>query len=131
MNTKIIMTLSALCLAVIGISLTFLPEEIADFAGLNSSKAIQLFFQLLGALYFAFAMLNYTAKGSLIGGIYNRPIALANFTHFFMGALALNKALFSNPGLPKIFWLVAATYGIFALLFALILFRHPLPANKV
>lgn len=65
------MTLSAISLALIGISLTFLPKEISDYIGTNSSRAFQLIIQLLGALYFAFAMLNWMVKGSAIGGIFS------------------------------------------------------------
>ena len=33
------------------------------------------------------------AKESLIGGIYNRPIAIGNFMHFAVGAMALIKII--------------------------------------
>ena len=38
-------------------------------------------------------MLNWMAKGTLIGGIYNKPIAIGNFTHFTIGGLALIKII--------------------------------------
>lgn len=126
MNTKLMMSLSTVTLAVIGISLTFLPNEIAEQFGLNTTKGFQLILQLLGALYFSFAMLNWMAKGSIIGGIYNRPIAVANLTHFMIGALALTKGLMNNQGLPYIIWILAGIYILFALVFALILFRDPI-----
>ena len=125
MNTKLIMTLSAVFLAIMGISLTFFPMEISDYFDLNSTKAFHLIGQILGSLYFAFAMLNWMTKGSFIGGIYNRPIAVANFTHFFIGGLALIKGVAANHGLPYIFWILAGIYSVFALLFGLILFRNP------
>jgi hypothetical protein len=68
-------------------------------------------------------MLNWMAKGSIIGGIYNRPIAIANFTHFVMGTLVLLKAL--DSALPWWLWALAGFYSIFAVLFAFLLFRHP------
>ena len=40
--------------------------------------------------------MNWTAKDSLIGGIYARPVSLANFGHFFAGALLLLKYQLSN-----------------------------------
>lgn len=125
MNTKLIMTLSAVFLAIMGISLTFFPMEISDYLDINSTKVLHLIIQILGSLYFAFAMLNWMTKGSFIGGIYNRPIAVANFTHFFIGGLALIKGVAANHGLPYIFWILAAIYSVFALLFGLILFRNP------
>src|SRR6201985_830012 len=92
-TTKLIMTLSAVFLAVIGISLTFLPAEIGGITGIAPDKTFTVILQLLGALYFSFAMLNWMAKGTLIGGIYGKPVSIANLTHFVIGALALTKLL--------------------------------------
>jgi hypothetical protein len=125
MNTKLVMALSAIFLAVIGISLTFMPQEIAAFTGLGFTKIYQLQLQILGALFFAFAMLNWMAKGSIIGGIYNRPIAIANFTHFFIGGVALVKAVAGNIHLHYTVWILAIFYSIFAILFGIIFSKHP------
>ena len=74
MNTKSLMTLSAIILALIGISLIFLPKEILEYLELSVSETLQLLMQIIGSFYFAFAILNWMSKGSIIGGIYNRPI---------------------------------------------------------
>jgi hypothetical protein len=123
------MTLSAIFLALVGIALSFFPGEIAVFIGAGYAQTFRLILQLSGALYFAFAMLNWMAKGGHIGGIYNRPIAIANFTHFLMGGLALIKALMNHPGITPVIWVLAGLYSIFAVLFGLILFRNPV-SNK-
>lgn len=125
MNTKVIMTSSALLLAFTGVSLTFLPTEFATYIGTEATITSQLMMQMLGALYFAFAMLNWMAKGSAIGGIFNRPIAIANFTHFFIGGMALIKGLMNHQGLPSVFWVLAGLYAVFAVLFGLVLSRNP------
>ena len=125
MNTKLILTVCVIFLAGAGLSLTFLPEEISAYINISSAKPFLLVLQILGALYLSFAMLNWMVKGSLIGGIYNKPIAMANFMHFFIAGLALIKGLLSNPGLPYAVWAFAGVYSIFALLFGLIAFRHP------
>ena len=131
MNTKLILTLSAFFLALIGLTLTFLPEEIMEFAGVPSSKTVQLILQILGALYFGFAMLNWMAKGSTIGGIYNRPISIANLTHFLVGALALIKGLMNNPDLPFVIWILTGLYSIFAVLFGFLFSRNPVSDKKM
>jgi hypothetical protein len=78
--------------------------------------------QLLGALYFSFALMNWTAKDSAIGGIYARPVSLANFGHFFSGTLLLAKYLLSNEfNLPIL--LVTILYAIFAAVFYWLVFR--------
>lgn len=125
MNTKILMTLSAIVLGILGALLTFLPMEILDFLHLTRTRPFSLLLQILGALYFAFGMLNWMAKSSLIGGIYNRPIAMANFSHFLIGSLALIKAIISTPNLSLIFLILAILYSLFGLIFGILLFRHP------
>ena len=125
MNTKLIMMLSAAFLAFTGMGLTFFPQEIAVASGLGFTKAFQLILQILGALFFAFAMLNWMAKGSIIGGIYNRPIVLANLAHFFIGGLALIKALIGNFNLPSHIWILAVIYSVFTVLFGILFSRHP------
>jgi uncharacterized membrane protein len=65
------------------------------------------------------------AKGSVIGGIYNRPISLANFAHFLIGALALVKGVLKDTSLPYAIWTLAAIYAVFAVLFWLIFSRNP------
>lgn len=130
MHTKIAMATSAILLGLIGIILSFLPLEILKFFDLETSKTLQLLLQILGALYFSFAMLNWTAKASRIGGIYNRPIAVANFAHFMIGGLALVKAVFSIPALPETTWIFTFMYVVFAVFFGVILFRNPLKETK-
>jgi hypothetical protein len=96
MNTKIIMISSTVFLGAMGLGLTFLPDDIISNIGIASNPISTMSLQLLGALYLGFAMLNWMAKGALIGGMYNKPIAVGNFMHFAVGALALVK-ISSNP----------------------------------
>jgi len=48
-----------------------------------------------------------------------------NFTHFLIGGMALGKALFSNPELPILMWILGGFYILFAILFWKITFTHP------
>ncbi|PJB12215.1 MAG: hypothetical protein CO119_08000 [Flavobacteriales bacterium CG_4_9_14_3_um_filter_40_17] len=126
MMTKLTMSASAIALGTAGIIMTFVPEAVLGYFSLEMSRMLVLLVQILGALYFAFGMLNWMSKASLIGGIYNRPIAVANFSHFFIAGLALIKSIISNSDLPLIFLVIGIVYLIFALLFGLILFKHPI-----
>ena len=130
MNTKSLMTLSAMILALIGISLIFLPNEILDYLELSVSETLQLLMQIIGSLYFALAILNWMSKGSLIGGIYGRPIAMANLTHFVIAGLALIKGVLANPSLSYVIWSIAIIYSIFAIFFGIVAFRHPVSENN-
>jgi hypothetical protein len=130
MNTKSLMTISAMILALIGISLIFLPKEILDYLELSESETLQLLMQIIGSFYFAFAILNWMSKGSIIGGIYNRPIAMANLTHFVIAGLALIKEILANPSLPYVIWSIAIIYSIFAILYGIVAFRQPVSENN-
>ncbi|MEH0155184.1 hypothetical protein V6R21_13645 [Limibacter armeniacum] len=120
MNTKLLMTASAITLGITGITLSFFPQEVASIFGTSSP----IFIQLLGALYFGFAMINWTAKANLIGGIYGRPIAIGNMAHFVIGGLAL--ARFSIDHLDQYpFHFLTVLYLLFGSVFSYIFFTHP------
>ena len=121
------MAASAVWLGLLGIGFTFFGAELAVFTGTGLSTTFTLLLQLLGALYLGFAMLNWMAQGAAIGGIYNRPAALANLAHFFIGGMALAKVLLANPGIDYAFYIMGLLYVVFALLFGWILFRSPVP----
>ena len=118
-------------LALIGISLIFLPNEILDYLELSVSDTLELLMQVIGSFYFAFAILNWMSKGSVIGGIYNRPIAMANLTHFVIAGLALIKGVLANPSLSYVIWSIAINYSMFAIFFGIVAFRHPVSENKI
>jgi hypothetical protein len=122
MNTKIVMSLCAVVLVVMGILFSFLPQEMASYLGWVGTNPILL--QLLGAVYFSFAMINWTGKANLLGGIYGKPITLGNFTHFAIGTLALLKWVMQ--GTPFIVWIaITVLYSLFAIVFGYVLFTHP------
>ena len=122
MNPKILMTSSSLFLALAGGFGLFVPDVILSTLGVSVTEQSSVLVQLMGALYFAFALMNWTAKDSAIGGIYARPVSLGNFGHFFAGALLLIRYQLSNE--IKVFTLlVLAVYIVFALLFYWLVFR--------
>jgi len=108
----------------LGLLVTFLPREILAYMGATPHGFSALAIQLAGALYLGFAFLNWMAQGNLIGGIYSRPVAVGNLCHFAIAALALLKAVVAGQhDLPLV--AAAAVYSLFAILFARVLFRHP------
>ncbi|MGZ5431938.1 MAG: hypothetical protein ACXW5U_13680 [Thermoanaerobaculia bacterium] len=125
MNTKVLLTTSALAMGIAGIAGSFLPAELLRALDVASDGALPVIVQLLAALLFAFAMVNWTARGSLIGGIYNRPVAIGNLTHFVVGALALVKAALSAGPHRSILTIAAAIYVLFAIAFTMVFVRSP------
>jgi len=130
MNTKILMTLSALFLAIIGFLFSFLPNEIIDYLNVEPNSITILFLKILSALYLGFGMLNWMAKGTLIGGIYNRPIAIGNFMHFGVGAIALVKVVSNIEKHSEIIISLTVVYVIFAILFAYVFRTNPTKTEK-
>lgn len=127
MNTKVLMTISAIIMGATGIILSFFPQEVSYYLSFTGTNPVII--QILGALYFGFAMLNYTAKANLTGGIYSRPVAIGNATHFLIGSLALVKPAFNNMT-STYTWIAAIIYSIFAILFGYALFTNPVLKNK-
>ncbi|SFW61407.1 hypothetical protein [Cellulophaga fucicola] len=125
MNTKILMTSSALFLAIIGILLSFLPNEILEYLNVEPNIITILFVKIMSALYMGFGILNAMAKGTLIGGIYNRPIAIGNLMHFGVGAIALVKIASKIQVHSEIIISLAAVYVIFAILFVYVFKTNP------
>lgn len=127
MNTKLLLGASALAMGAAGIAALFAPHELLTAFGVAPSASLPLLVQLLAALLFAFAMVNWTAKGSLIGGIYNRPVALGNLTHFAIGAITLLKYVTRAQATPAVL-ATTAVYVVFALGFTMLFFRSPVAA---
>ena len=125
MKTKLLMTSSALFCAIIGILLSFLPNEIAEYLSVEPTIITILFLKILSALYLGFGILNWMAKGTLIGGIYNRPIAFGNLMHFGVGAIALVKVISNIQTHSEIIIFLTVFYVIFALLFAYVFKTNP------
>jgi len=123
MNTKSLMVTSSLVLGLTGIFILFAPENILAMLNVSMANPLSLLIQLLGALYFSIAMMNWTAKDSAIGGIYARPVSLGNFTHFFIGTLLFAKYLLSN-GYNVFVLLIAVVYASLTVCFYWLVFRH-------
>jgi hypothetical protein len=90
---------------------------------LPQTDPLLVILQLVGALYLSFALMNWTAKDSIIGGIYLRPVSIANFAHFFVGALTLVKYQLSN-GVSASLWSLLIVYVLFAIIFTWLVFFH-------
>ena len=128
MNTKYLMISSAMFLGILGIILTFMPDETIKLLNSNPNSIVLVILQLTGALYIGFAALNFMARENIIGGVYSRPLVIGNFAHFFVGGMALIKFI-SSSEIIIILFIVTVIYIIFAIWFGLLMFRHP--ATKV
>lgn len=125
MNTKLLMIASSIVMGVLGIICSFLPKEVLLLFGQTPTVTLNLFVQILGALYFGFAIMNWMAKTVLIGGIYSRPLCIGNFAHFVIAGLALVKCSTNGDATSKYIWVLTVVYALFALLFGAVFFTTP------
>jgi hypothetical protein len=124
MKTRLLLTASALVMAVLGLAAIFLPREILEKLHQTSVGPLPLLVQILGALYLGFAMQNWMAKQSIIGGIYHRPLTMGNLVHFLVAALSLAKYVLAGSRDTALLTL-AALYTLFAVAFATVAFTSP------
>jgi hypothetical protein len=117
------MVASSLALGLAGLAASFAPSELLRALGSPATEPLPVLIQLLGGVYLAFAITNWTAKDNIIGGIYSRPVSIGNCVHFTTGTLALAKQQLSHGfSLPLIAVLIA--YTIFAICFGWLVFGY-------
>ncbi len=124
MHSRALMIASAAFLAVLGFATSFLPEKVLGLHGTVPDTPTLLLVQMTGALYLGFAILNWTARGVLIGGIYARPVALGNFLHFAMVSVMLIRAAIVH-GVMQLA-ISATVFSVFAIWFGVVLIRPPI-----
>ncbi|MCE9646693.1 MAG: hypothetical protein K8S20_11905 [Chloroflexi bacterium] len=129
MKTKALMIASSIWLAAAGLLALFAPEELLKLFSLPLTAPLPVLIQLAGTLYLSFALMNWTVKDNIIGGVYLRPISLANFAHFMMGALTLLNHQLSD-GTRILLWVVLTVYAVFAGIFTWLVFFHTGIENK-
>jgi hypothetical protein len=84
MRTRILLTTSGLYMLALGLVASFFPQDVLTYATPRPSGLGILLVQTTGALYAGFGVVNWAARGTLLGWDYNRPLALGNFLHFTM-----------------------------------------------
>ena len=125
MNTKTLMIISAIFLAVNGFGFTFFPNEIAGLLINDDNYIFILILQILGALYLGFSILNWMSKASLIGGIYNKPILIGNLLHFFTASMTFIKLTFKAETNLQLIFSYTIIYSLFTLSFGYVFFTNP------
>lgn len=121
-SPRLILSIFALLMAVLGVGLLFLPVEAARLLGMGPGTALPL--QLFSAGLVAMASLDWFGRGAIYGGIYGRPLVLANFAFGTIVAGSLISAL-RNGVLELWGWLLAGAFALQAVLFFMMMRRPP------
>jgi hypothetical protein len=122
------MTLAATFMALAGIAATFFPQEVLVWHQTEPSRGSVLVVQMAGALYLAFAIMDWMSRGNLMGGIYSRPLALGNFVYFLNIALATGRMAADDPHASAV--VAASIHGLFAAAFAYVTFGSGMPRRS-
>ncbi|MDQ3417631.1 MAG: hypothetical protein M3541_02445 [Acidobacteriota bacterium] len=129
MNTRLLMTASAIFLGAQGMAASFLPSEILDFIDdIAHNRVEAVLVQLFGAALIGFAMMNWMARGAPAGGIYGRPIIAGTLVQYAVGGIALLK-MAALGALPAVGIVLTIVYCGFTIAFAVVMFgRGPIGA---
>lgn len=120
---KLALISSSVFTGILGIVLSFLPQEVLHFHNEPANMVGVLAIKLLGTCLIALASVNWLSRARLIGGIYNRPLALANALHFSIGAVILIKTIIVTFFLSL--FVLSFLYSVFGVAFLKIMFTTP------
>jgi len=114
---------AALLYFAVSLPLLFAPDELLSASGVTPTAFDGALLQLLAAALFGFAMFNWLQRSTVTGGIYGRPLVMANLAHTAIAALSLLH-LVRRGTLPTTLLTALVLYGVLALAFAWTLFRR-------
>jgi hypothetical protein len=98
------------------LALLFAPDEILAAMSVTAGRLDALLVQLVAAALFGFAMLDWMQRFTRTGGIYGRPLVIANFAHSATAALSLVHG-WRAGGLPTLLLGALVAYGVLAIAF--------------
>ena len=125
MISSLISRLSAGFLAGGGLVMLFAPDEILSRAVPAFPTTASWIGQLIAAGWLGLAALNWMSRSTLLGGIYGRPLVMANALFYFIGATTLFRVLRSQAH-PMLLGWIAVPIAAFAGVYAWLLFRGPI-----
>ena len=118
--TRLLATASAVLLGFSGFALLFAADAVMDRVGAGSPPAA-VAGQLLGGAWLALAVATWITRGAPQGGIYGRPIVLANTWVYTITALVCLKAFWVGTAVSVVAIIAAAL----AVSYGYLLFRGP------
>jgi hypothetical protein len=117
-------------LGLLGFMFTFLPLELTTYFNINHNLLNILIFQIFGALYLSFSILNWMSKNNILGGIYGRPLITANLIHFLVSTIALYKNSSNFNEHNSILLILTIVYTIYTFSFLYVFMSHPSQIKK-
>ena len=124
MISTLISRISAVLLGLGGIALLFAADVVLPRIIPGFPRTAFWLGQLLAAGWLAIALLNWVSQPGLLGGIYGRPVVLANSALYFITTTVMLKTAF-RPGAPAWLWLVLVPAAALAIIYGWLMFRGP------
>jgi len=124
MISSVVSRISAFVLLAGGVALVFAPDVLLSAVGPGFPPAVGWLGQLLGAAWLGMAALNWLQRDAVLGGIYGRPIVLANLALYFISTLSLLRALLDRA-IPRQLWFVLVPAAVLAVAYGALLLRGP------
>jgi hypothetical protein len=118
---------SAALLVVSALPLLFAPDAILPHLIPTFPASGIWLGQLLAAALLGLAALNWLSQSALLGGIYSRPVVLANAAFYFISTMVLLKVVMRDA--PAALWIAFVVMAVFACTYGLLLFRGPLESD--
>jgi hypothetical protein len=128
LSSTLISRVSAAVLLIAGLALLLAPDAVLPRLIPDYPPTALWLGQLLGAAWLGVATLNWASRATILGGIYGRPIVLANVAIYCIGALVMLGAA-RRAELPGAVWTVVALAVVLAVAYGLLLWRGPLPKD--
>ena len=116
---KLLLTASAIFLIAFGAVLNLAPEEAAAALGHGGGSALP--WELLASALIGVGVLDGYSRSRPFGGIYGRPLGIANMLLFVVGAFALARAALAGTTSPAV-WALLGIYAAFAAAFVWVVF---------
>ena len=120
---------SAAVLLLGGVALLFASDAILPLLARGVPASAAWIGQLMAAAWLAVAALNWLQRGSVLGGIYGRPVVFANLALYAVSALSLARAAF-EPGAARATWTLLVPAAALAVAYAALLLRGPFDARE-
>lgn len=119
---------SAVLLFAGGVVLLFIPDVILPGIMPDLPRTAAWLGQCIGAGWLAVGALNWLSRGSVLGGIYGRPVVVANAALYFITAMVLIRVAADRSDAAA-FWLMATPAALFAGVYAWLLLRGPIESD--
>jgi hypothetical protein len=123
-SSTAITTLSACVLGAGGVALLFASDALLPRLVPGTPASATVLGQLVAAGWLALAWLDWSQRRLLIGGIYGRPMVLANFALYMVSAFSVARPAMA-AGAPPALWLLTFLFAVLALVYAALLIGGP------